>query len=88
MNMNTRERVRDFVAELLRSKGDGTEIQILDSDSLLLSGRLQSIDAVEIAMFLEQEYRVDFSEVGFDQAQLDSIDQIAELAERFGQVTG
>jgi len=83
--MDTRQRIRTFVTALLKEKGDPSEVS--DNDSLLLSGRLQSIDAVEIAQFLEQEFRIDFAEIGFDETQLDSIDRIASLVEQTGQLT-
>jgi len=85
MTMDTRQRVRAFVAELLSNKGDTSEFT--DGDSLLLSGRLQSIDAVEIALFLEQEYGIDFAETGFDETQIDSIDQITSFVEQAGRRT-
>jgi acyl carrier protein len=80
--MDTRQRVRQVVADLLNARGDLGEFT--DSDSLLLSGRLQSIDAVNIGLFLEQEYGIDFASLGFDQAQVDSVDEIASLIERSG----
>jgi acyl carrier protein len=78
--MPAREAIRAFVTGLLASKGETTEFR--DDESLLLSGRLQSIDAVEIALFLEKEYAIDFSVLGFDQAQIDSVDEIASLVDR------
>ena len=51
-----------------------------DSESLILSGRLQSIDAVEIVMFLESRFGLDFASIGFDQAEVDSVDLIHALA--------
>jgi len=80
MNMETRQRARILVADLLKSRGD--DGQLADSESLLLSGRLQSLDAVTIAVFLEREYAIDFSVVGFDQTQIDSVDEIVRLVER------
>jgi acyl carrier protein len=77
--MDTRQKLRAFVAQLLSNNDDTGEF--MDSDSLLLSGRLQSIDAIEIALFLEREYAIDFAEVGFDEMQLDSIDRIASFVE-------
>ena len=62
--MDAREAIRAFVKDLLASKGETAAFE--DAASLLLSGSLQSIDAVEIALFLEQEYAIDFSVVGFD----------------------
>jgi len=79
MNMEARQKIRTFVVALLNQKGDTGKVG--DSDSLLLSGRLQSIDAVEIAVFLEQEFRIDFSDIGFDETKVDSIDGITSLVE-------
>lgn len=75
--MNPRSQIRQFVAELLRRKGD--QAPFADSESLILGGRLESIDAVEIVMFLENRFGVDFSIVGFDQTLIDSVDLIAAL---------
>jgi acyl carrier protein len=82
--MDTRQRVRQVVADLLNARDDRGEFA--DSDSLLLSGRLQSIDAVNVGLFLEQEYGVDFASLGFDQAQVDSINEIVSLIERNGNL--
>jgi acyl carrier protein len=34
---------------------------------------------LEIAFFLEDRYGIDFAEIGFDQNQLDSVDEIVSL---------
>jgi len=81
--METRQRIRTFIAALLNEKGDAGKVG--DTDSLLLSGRLQSIDAVEIALFLEREFGIDFAEIGFDETQIDSIERIASLVARTGR---
>ena len=52
-----------------------------DHDSLLLSGRLQSIDAVEIVVFLEENFGIDFAEIGFDEELVDSVDAIYALTQ-------
>ena len=71
--------IREFVRNLLMTNGDAEPLA--DQDSLLLSGRLQSIDAVEIVIFLEENFGIDFAELGFDQEQIDSVDAIYALAE-------
>ncbi|HEV3276079.1 MAG TPA: acyl carrier protein [Terriglobia bacterium] len=78
--MELREMTRTMVADLLSNKGDRSPFE--DADSLIVSGRLQSLDAVSIALFLEREYGIDFSRVGFDQTQIDSVDAIVGLIER------
>jgi acyl carrier protein len=75
--MPEKDEIRSFVQELLTRQDDRRPLA--DSDSLLMSGRLQSIDAVEIVLFLEERFSIDFGELGFDREQLDSIDAIAAL---------
>ena len=75
--MEPKAEVRLFVQELLTRKGDRQPFS--DSDSLLLGGRLESVDAVDIVVFLEEKFRIDFAEVGFDQALIDSVDAIDGL---------
>ena len=77
--MDVKTEVRNFVQGLLAGYGD--EAPLADSESLLASGRLQSIDAVEIVMFLEQKFGLDFSQLGFDRDRIDSIDAIETLIE-------
>lgn len=81
--MKGKSEVHEFVLELLTRNGDDQPLQ--DNDSLLLSGRLQSIDAVEIVVFLEENFGIDFAEVGFDRERIDSVDAIYSLVE---SVTG
>jgi acyl carrier protein len=69
--------IHEFVQELLTNSGD--DQPLVDHDSLLLSGRLQSIDAVEIVVFLEEGFGIDFAEIGFDKDQIDTIDAIYAL---------
>ena len=75
--MDERTEVRTLIRDLLDKKGETRAFS--DGDSLILSGRLESIDALEIAFFLEEHYGVDFAQVGFDQNQLDSVDEIVSL---------
>jgi acyl carrier protein len=75
--MDERTLVRALVESLLNKKGDTRAFG--DGDSLIFGGRLESIDALEIAFFLEDRYGIDFAEIGFDQNQLDSVDEIVSL---------
>jgi acyl carrier protein len=77
--MDAKAEIYTLVQSLLINKGDTQSIA--DQDSLLLSGRLQSIDAVEIVVFLEERFGIDFAEIGFDQEQIDSIDAICTLVQ-------
>jgi acyl carrier protein len=75
--VNHKEAIRQFFQELLAQKGDQRPFR--DSDSLVLSGRLQSIDAVEVVIFLEQQWGIDFASIGFDESQIDSVDAVDTL---------
>jgi acyl carrier protein len=77
--MDHREELRKYLKDLLFQKGDKQPFS--DDTSLLLSGRLASVDAVEIVVFLEEKFGVNFSEVGFDQSLIDSVDAIDSLLE-------
>ncbi len=69
--------VRNFLHKLLAREGESQPFA--DSDSLLLSGRLQSVDGVEIVVFLEEKFGLDFAELGFDLAKIDSVNSIVAL---------
>jgi acyl carrier protein len=75
--MDHREEIRKYLQELLLQKGDKQPFS--DDASLLLSGRLASVDAVEIVVFLEEKFGVNFSDIGFDQTLIDSVDAIDSL---------
>lgn len=75
--MDPKVKVRQFLASLLARKADHQPFA--DDSSLLLSGRLQSIDAVSLAVFLEEQFGVDFSDLGFDQERLDSVNSVMSL---------
>lgn len=76
--MDHKNQIRALIAALLEKKGDQQPFS--GTDSLVLSGRLDSIDVIEIVSFLEQNYGVDFGDIPFDQSMVDSVDEIAALA--------
>jgi acyl carrier protein len=80
MNMNVRSQMRNYVMQRLRMKGDGAPLG--DEDLLFSSGRLDSLDAVEIVMCMETEYGINFSEINFDLTLLDSIAAITTLVDQ------
>lgn len=77
--MIEKSEIQKFVRDLLARNDDNEPLT--DDDSLLLSGRLQSIDAIEIVLFLEENSGIDFAELGFDREQIDSVDAIYALAQ-------
>jgi len=81
--MNTKLVIREFVQNLLSQKGDLEAFS--DSEPLVARGRLQSIDTLEVVVFLEEKYGIDFGEIGFDQNQVGSIDNIVALIDTYGE---
>jgi acyl carrier protein len=77
--MNNREQIRAFIASLLARKAD-TE-SFLDDDSLLLSGRIDSLNVLEIAAFLVDQLGFDLSTTEFDQEHFDSVDSLVAYVE-------
>jgi acyl carrier protein len=77
--MNTRDKLRAQIERLLANKGDKEPLS--DTDSLVLSGRLDSIDILEIVVLLETGYNIDFADQPFDQEDFDSIARILTLIE-------
>ena len=77
--MNERESVRSFVGNLLTQKGDARELT--DGEALLTSGRLDSIDVLDLIAFLEGEFGVDFSKRDFNQNDFDSVEEILRVVE-------
>ncbi|HWW18659.1 MAG TPA: hypothetical protein VNY81_08575 [Candidatus Saccharimonadales bacterium] len=52
------------------------------TDSPLFSNaRLQSIDGIQVALFLEERFGVDFASMGFEQEKIDTVDSICALIE-------
>jgi acyl carrier protein len=83
--MIDRDTVREFVGSLLRRKEDTSPFT--DSDSLVLSGRLDSIDILQVVMFLEAR-GIDFNDQEFDQDAFDSVDRILTRIELQTPATG
>jgi len=53
-----------------------------DADSLVESGLIDSLSVLEIILYIETRYRINFSVGAFDPAELGSINEILDLIER------
>jgi acyl carrier protein len=80
MAIEIQPRVRLYVTQRLRMKGDGAGVG--DAEPLFSTGRLDSLDAVEMIMFIEEVFGINFAEVDFDLTRLESIDAVAALIDR------
>jgi acyl carrier protein len=79
-NLKLRSQLRDYVTQRLRMRGD---LGPLDDEELLFtSGRLDSLDAVELIMSIEENYGINFAKMDFDLTLLDSIAAMDDLVNK------
>ena len=77
--MNEQLTIKAFIQKLLNEHGYVDEVS--PSESLILSGLLDSLAVINIVVFLEEQFGIDFSEVYFDQTSFDSVDLITTFVE-------
>lgn len=73
-----KEKIINYINELLKENNFNRPIGL--DDSLFLSGLLDSLNMTCLIVFLETEFDVDFSVVGFDVEEIDTINLISNLA--------
>jgi len=81
MNDN-RSLIRAFIEECLRIRDD--QGGLTDSESLFLSGRLDSLGVTRLVIFLEENYGVDFGQQQFDVGEFDTVNDIVAFADECG----
>jgi acyl carrier protein len=74
------ELIRQMFRDLLTRNGDLDPFA--DDEGLFSTGRLQSIDGVEIVVFLEEKFGLDFARLGFDPESIDSVFAVVALLAR------
>ena len=79
MQDQDREIIRRYIAELLSELDDRQAFS--DAESLIKTGRLDSLVVVKLILFLETEFDVDFTRVEFDPDRFDSVDSIADVVD-------
>ena len=79
MDESDRIKIRTFVEELLREYDDHAAFS--DSESLIKSGRLDSLAVVNLVTFLETAFAVDFARVEFDPERFDTVAEIEAVIE-------
>lgn len=75
--MDKRTSIREKLMEILVRKGDDGAFS--DGDSLLLSGRLDSLNVLELVSFLEDAFAVDMADLGMEVEAFDSVDSLVEV---------
>jgi len=79
MNTSEKQSLREFLKETLESRGDRKEFD--DEESLFISGRLDSFSMMNLVMYLEQAFDLDFAELEFDVNLVDSVKDIEALVD-------
>lgn len=79
MDANSKQKLRDFMKETLEQHGDHKVFS--DDESLFSSGRLDSFSMMNLVMFLEEVFRLDFSDFEFDVALVDSVNALEKLVD-------
>ena len=75
--MSKREQVRAFLTKLFADQGDAEPLA--DDESLVVSGRLSSLDVVNTLLFLEETFGFDMDPSEFDPNMFDSVNSIIAM---------
>ena len=85
MNTDIHQRLRAYLQQLLTQAMDTQEFS--DTDSLFLSGRIDSFSLMQLVMHLEENYQIDFSNVHFEAPLLDTVADIAAFIAEHSRAT-
>ena len=77
--MDSRDSIRQFIKGLLEMKGASSDVS--DTESLLTSGLIDSMDVMQTVLFLEENFGVDFSVRPFNPDDFDSIESINQMVQ-------
>ena len=79
MNTSAKQQLRHFIDQALASQGD--RAGYANDEALFSSGRLDSFTMMNLVMYLEQTFGIDFASAGFDVDMVDSIAAIEALVD-------
>lgn len=80
------ERLQDLKAFLRSIQRPGKSLDKVQlEDNIVQIGLIDSLALIQITMYLEQKYNLDFSTLGFIPEQLSSMSNILQLIEEEGQ---
>ena len=85
MDNNNKQQLRGFLKQILENHGDNEAFT--DEESLINTGRLNSISILGIVTYLENQYKINFSTVDFDVELFDSVNNIENLVNSFQNPT-
>jgi len=73
----TRDKIRSLLRDIVTRKG--LLEKFTDNTGLVSGGFIDSIDIMDIVVYLEQEFNLDFVDRGIDQTEFDSVDSIVQM---------
>lgn len=79
MDANAKQKLREFLKESLAKLADKDELA--DGESIFVSGRLDSFSMMNLVMYLEEAFALDFSDFEFDVDLVDSVNEIEVLVD-------
>lgn len=79
MNITAKQQLREFIEAALSSHADRGGFE--NDESLFASGRLDSFTMMNLVIYLEKHFGVDFTSDEFDVELLDSVDAIESLVD-------
>ena len=85
MTANLHQSLRPYLQQLLMQAMDTQEFS--DTDSLFLSGRIDSFSLMQLVMHLEENYQIDFSSVYFEAPLLDTVADIAAFIQEHSRAS-
>jgi acyl carrier protein len=85
MSTNLHQSLRPYLQQLLTQNMDTQEFS--DTDSLFLSGRIDSFSLMQLVMHLEENYQIDFSSVHFEAPLLNTVADIAAFIQEHSRAT-
>ena len=77
MSSSAHTSIRGAIETILADRGVSDPVS--DTDSLFISGRLDSLAATEVMMLLETEFDLDLADPDFDMSRLDTIADMTQL---------
>ncbi len=81
MDVNAKQKLRAYLKEAVARQGGHGDLA--DADSLFVSGLLDSFSMMNLVMYLETAFGLDFSDFEFDVHLVDSVNDIETLVEAF-----
>lgn len=77
MDTQAKQKLREFLTEAIQRQTGESEFS--DADSLFISGRLDSFSMMNLVMYIEEAFGLDFSNLEFDVNLIDSVNAIEAL---------